>query len=155
MQTKRRTSKRPTPNYQSFYIEIEDWEPSYSFALEESKYREGPYWEHLELTITGLLLSPQRVKDCDVKLVLLASREDRRVLEQSPSEDWKPLNVGVLPCVASKETSWGHCQAMQHGALCMRSHAEAFVSYTFMASWPAGVVMFGGSIFPAKSIRRI
>jgi hypothetical protein len=45
--TKGRT-RRPMPNYQSFYIRIEDFVPDYTFALNSSKYTLGPYWEHLE-----------------------------------------------------------------------------------------------------------
>jgi hypothetical protein len=33
----KRAHKRPMPNYQSFYSKIADWEPSYSFAREDSK----------------------------------------------------------------------------------------------------------------------
>lgn len=126
MPTRRRSRKRSTPNYQSFYIQIEDWEPSYSFALNDSKYGEGPYWEHLELTISGIFLAPKRVKDRDVRLVFLGSREDRRIIEQSPSADWKPLNVGVLfLCVETKGISCDHCQMMQYGVSRMLSHVDA------------------------------
>jgi hypothetical protein len=80
------SEREPTPNYQSFKVQIEDWAPSYSFALHDFKHRQGLYWEHPELTISGIFLAPERVKDREVMLVFLGSRDDRQALEQPPGD---------------------------------------------------------------------
>ena len=69
---------------------------SYSFAVNGSKHTVGPYWEHLETTLTGAFLSPDRLKGLRVPLVFLGRREHQSALEEPTNSDWKPRNVGVL-----------------------------------------------------------
>jgi hypothetical protein len=116
---------RPVQNYQSFYIQLEESSPSYSFALNASKYTVGPYWEHLETTLTGAFLSPDRLKGLRVPLVFLGRREDQSKLEQPTDSDWKPRNVGVLTIRGARreflgslpyDALWGLLHALSSGA---------------------------------------
>jgi hypothetical protein len=118
--------KRPIPNYQSFYIQIDDFKPDYSFALNASKHTVGLYWEHLEATLAGAFLSPDRLKGNCVKLVFLGRREDQSKLEQPAESDWKPRNVGVLDIRGARreylgslpyDALWGLLHALSSGAL--------------------------------------
>jgi hypothetical protein len=112
--------------YQSFYIQIEDSAPSYSFAINASKHTVGPYWEHLETTLTGAFLSPDRLRGNGVKLVLLGRREDQGTLEQPTDTDWNPRNVGVLDIRGARreflgslpyDALWGLLHSLSSGAL--------------------------------------
>lgn len=116
--------KRPVQNYQSFYIQIEDSAPDYSFALNASKHTVGPYWEHLEATLTGAFLSPDRLRGFRVQLVFLGQREDQSKLEQPAESDWKPRNVGVLDIRGARreflgslpyDALWGLLHALSSG----------------------------------------
>jgi hypothetical protein len=94
--TKNRSSQRPS-NYQSFYIEVDGCEPAYSFAVNNFRHHEGPYREHLEITVSsGIFLAPERLKGRRMSAVFLGSREDQSAVEQATTCDWKPRNVGVL-----------------------------------------------------------
>jgi hypothetical protein len=121
--TKRR-KRRPIPNHQSFYIQIEDFKPDYSFALNASKYTVGPYWEHLETNLTGAFLSPGRFRGDQVKLVFLGRREDQSKLVQPTDSDWEPRNVGVLDIRGTRreflgslpyDALWGLVHALSSG----------------------------------------
>jgi hypothetical protein len=118
--------RRPMPNYQSFYIQIEDFVPGYTFALNSSKYTLGPYWEHLETKLTGAFLSPDRLRGNGVKLVLLGRREHQGKLEQPAETNWNPRNVGVLDIRGARreflgslpyDALWGLLHALSSGAL--------------------------------------
>jgi hypothetical protein len=122
---KGRTQRR-IPNYQSFYIKIDDCEPGYSFALNQSKHTVGPYWEHLEARLTGTFLSPARFKGQHVPLIFMGWREHQSKLEQPTDSDWKPRNVGVLTVRGERreflgalpyDAMWGLAQLLTSGAL--------------------------------------
>jgi hypothetical protein len=88
--------KRPSPNYQSFYIQIGDFKPDYSFSVNNSKHTVGAYWEHLEATLGGTFLSPNRLKGFHLSLVFMGRRDEQSKLQQPEDTDWRPRNVGVL-----------------------------------------------------------
>jgi len=97
-QRKRRRRPRE-PEYQSYIFRIEDWEPSYMFALNRSRHFEGPYWEHLDLSLEGVFLSPDKAKDRRASLKLPADRRQTHAVTDPESCDWKPLfpaEAGVI-----------------------------------------------------------
>jgi len=66
--------KRPVLNYQSFYVQIDDCKPSYSFSLNSSRYFDGPLWEHLEITLNGIFITPERMKGLRAPFVFLSNK---------------------------------------------------------------------------------
>jgi hypothetical protein len=40
----------------------------------KERFSPGPYWEHLDIEITGLVLSPENLKNRVTKMAFLASR---------------------------------------------------------------------------------
>jgi len=82
--------------YEYYLFKIEDWEPSYSFALDGGPLRPGPYWEHVEIRLKGVFLAPARLRGRRATLPLMGDRRDKRELDQVSNSDWKPLAVGSL-----------------------------------------------------------
>jgi hypothetical protein len=118
--------KRRVPNYQSFYVQIDDCNPNYSFAVNKSQSTVGPYWEHLEATFSGTFLRPDRLKGLLVPLRFLGRREDQSKLQQPEDTDWRPLNVGVLTLRGERreflgslpfDALWGLIQVFSTSAL--------------------------------------
>jgi hypothetical protein len=118
--------RRPPSNFQSFYIQIKDSTPDYTFSLNGSKLTVGPYWEHLETTLMGTFLWPDRVKGLQIRLVFMGLRDHQSKLEQPIDSDWKPRNVGVLTLRGKRreflgslpyDALWGLLHAFSSGAL--------------------------------------
>jgi len=133
-QRKRRRRPRE-PEYQSYIFRIEDWEPSYMFALNRSRHFEGPYWEHLDLSLEGVFLSPDKAKDRRASLKLLADRRETRAVTDPESCDWKPLCVGTLTIRGDRtdylgslpyDAMWGLIGLLSCGAIRMLDfHGQA------------------------------
>jgi hypothetical protein len=94
--TGRKRRGRSAQKYESFYVQIGDHHPDYTFSLNNSKYTVGPYWENLDVTINGTFLWPERMKGLGLSLVFLGRREHQPELEHPKEADWKPRNIGVL-----------------------------------------------------------
>jgi hypothetical protein len=95
----KRKTRRQTPNYQSFYVQVDNCEPSYSFSLNDSRHFEGPYSEYLDITFNGAILAPRRVKGRRVSLVFLGRRDEQRMATDPTNSawvDWRALCVGTL-----------------------------------------------------------
>lgn len=120
--------KRSVLNYQSFYVQIDDCKPSYSFSLNSSKYLDGPLWEHLEITLNGTFLSPERMKGLRVPLVFLGRRDDQAKLENLTDSDWKPRNIGVLTIRGKRREFLG---SLPYDALWGLSHVLLSASGAF------------------------
>ena len=104
-QQKRRRRPRE-PEYQSYIFRIEDWESSYSFALNHSRYDECPYWEHLELSLGGEFLSPDKAKNRRATLSLLADRRLTRAVTNPASCDRETICVGTLTIRGDRTKSY-------------------------------------------------
>jgi hypothetical protein len=79
---KRRRAKK-VPTYETLYIQVEDCQPSYSFAVNNFRPRRA------------LLGAPRIGKGRRVTAVFLGRREHEAMLEQPPNSDWKLLGVGM------------------------------------------------------------
>jgi len=74
IRNKRRKKNKVIENC-DYVFQIQDWRPSYSMHLDpKERFSPGPYWEHLEIEITGLVLSPENLKNRITKMAFLASR---------------------------------------------------------------------------------
>ncbi len=124
----KRRRRQPVEEDQSFIFRIEDWEPSYSFGLNNSRLFDGPYWEHLELSLNGVFLSPERAKDRRAIVTLLADRDKARAVTDPAGCDWKPVCVGTLVIRGDRtgylgslpyDSTWGLMSALSCGAIRM------------------------------------
>lgn len=85
--------KRRNHERSVFYVvEIESWDWSYSFGLDESRHADEPYQEFRHLNVMGKLLRPQKVKADAVEVTLMP---DARLKEESRKRD-EPRAVGSL-----------------------------------------------------------
>jgi hypothetical protein len=99
----RRKSKRRRRELNVYYVvEIDNWDWSYSFGLDESRYRDEPYREFRHLTLTGKLLRPGNLKADEVEITLMP---DARLKEETRKRD-EPRAVGSL--ISSR----GHLQVL-------------------------------------------
>jgi hypothetical protein len=93
---RRRKAKAAVNPYLTYALRIASWEPSYMFALNDTRFHQGPYWEHAELKLSGECLAPAKLAGRTAKLTLLGDRRDKQMLEEPPQSDWKPLGVGSV-----------------------------------------------------------
>ena len=94
---KKAKGRRSAPaQHQTYIFQIDDWTPSYSFAVNHTSWRDGPYWENITLTFTGRIVSPPKFKDRMGQLIFLGNRKEARTVDEPPSSDWKPNCVGSL-----------------------------------------------------------
>ena len=75
---------------------IENLELSYSLRVDRSRCAQGPYSEHLELSVDGTIIAPEKLQCRRGPLIFLGDRRMTRDLE-NPIEPWtQPLCVGTL-----------------------------------------------------------
>lgn len=82
--------------YQTFTFWIEDWIPSYSFALGHGRQRDGTYRDHVDITLLARCLAPKKFADRTGNLMFLGNRELMQALDESPRNSASPMNVGVM-----------------------------------------------------------
>jgi hypothetical protein len=98
MVVRKKGRRKSTVSENSDYVfQIQDWSPSYSMRLDpKERFSPGPYWEHLKIEITGLVLSPESLKNRVVRMVFLASRNYVSFIEGSESHENTPKGIGYL-----------------------------------------------------------
>ena len=89
---KKRRRKQAQTDPISYLVEIENWDWSYSFGINDPKHFDDPYSEYRHLQIVGRLLRPSSVTAQTVELTLIP---DVRLNEINP-RDVKPHAVGSL-----------------------------------------------------------
>ncbi len=87
---RRRGSQREDTVY--YVLEIKDWEWSFSFGVNPTKYGDGPYSDYRHLQLRGNLLRPTKVKALDVDWTFLPDRE----LNEDKRARHEPNAVGSL-----------------------------------------------------------
>ena len=114
--------------YQSFIFRIEDWEPSYSFGLNRSRYFEGPYSEYLDIALKGVFLSPEKAKDRRATLRVLADRRETHAVADPANSEWEPRCVGTLTIRGARtdylgslpyDAMWGLIDLLSQGTIRM------------------------------------
>jgi hypothetical protein len=90
--------KSKKTQYQSYLFTIDNAKISYSFALDREG--EGPYREHLELTLLGTMVLPEHFRGRQGTLTLLGNRRTTDVLENPIQSRLQPIAIGKL-------TIWG------------------------------------------------
>lgn len=88
--------QRRAEEYETHTLLIEDWSPSYSFALNHNRRSDTPYWEALHIKVTAKFLAPDRPKDRHLTLTLMGNRDEARALEEPLRCKHEPLCVGTL-----------------------------------------------------------
>ncbi len=73
---------------------------SYGLSIDSKGWTEGPYWEHLELSVRGTIVSPENVQGRQGTLTFLADRRITRDLDNPIESRSQPIAVGTL-------TIWG------------------------------------------------
>jgi hypothetical protein len=67
--------------FQSYIFRVENPEVSYGLSIDRKGVTEGPYWEHLELSVLGTIVSPEKVQGRQGTLTFLADRRITRDLD--------------------------------------------------------------------------
>ena len=87
-----RQGRRQRLRHVYYVVEIENWDWSYSFGLDQSRNRDAPYREFRHLHITGKLLRPRSFRTDQVEITLMP---DVRLKEEKRNRD-EPHAVGAL-----------------------------------------------------------
>jgi hypothetical protein len=100
--------------FQSYIFRVENPEVSYGLSIDRKGVTEGPYWEHLELSVLGTIVSPEKVQGRQGTLTFLADRRITRDLDNPIESRSQPIAVGTL-------TIWGgttsYLGSLPHDAL--------------------------------------
>ena len=65
---KKRKVSRPRIERVQHVIEIQDWRWDYMFGIDDTSFREGPYFDFRHLDIEGKLLRPTSINATTVKV---------------------------------------------------------------------------------------
>jgi hypothetical protein len=100
--------------FQSYIFRVETSEVSYSLSIDRKGVTEGPYWEHLEMSVRGTIVSPENMQGRQGTLTFLADRRITRDLDNPIESRSQPIAVGTL-------TIWGgttsYLGSLPHDAL--------------------------------------
>jgi hypothetical protein len=100
--------------YQSYLFRVENPEVSYALSIDRNGVTEGPYWEHVELSVRGTIVSPENLQGREGTLQFLADRRITRDLDNPIESRSQPIAVGTL-------TIWGgrtnYLGSLPHDAL--------------------------------------
>ncbi len=82
----------------SYVIAIKDRAFSYGFSVNRMRDRiEGPYWEHADLEVGGKLAHPEKLKDQEIAVTIMANRGDARIMNKPEDYDQvEPKAVGTM-----------------------------------------------------------
>jgi hypothetical protein len=94
---KAKRTRAKAPDYWSYIFEIEDWEPSYMFSInDDSRFGRGPYWEHLGIDVTGTFIYPERAKGRRTTFTIGGDREIEESFGPSYQARYEPRGVASL-----------------------------------------------------------
>jgi hypothetical protein len=85
------------PEYQSYIFRVDNPEVSYSLALDRNGWAEGPYREHLELSVRGTMVVPEKLQGRQGTLTFLGDPES-------------PMNLTILSSRVSSRSPWVRSQ---------------------------------------------
>jgi hypothetical protein len=88
------------PEHQSYIFRVDKPEASYSLAVDRKGRTEGPYWEHLELSVRGTIAAPEKLQGRQGTLTFLGDRRITRDLDNPIESRSQPIAAGTL-------TIWG------------------------------------------------
>jgi hypothetical protein len=95
-----RKRRSKATDFQSYIFRIDNSELSYSLRVDRSRWAEGPYSEHLDLSIDGTIVVPEKLQGRRGSLTFLGDRRMTRDLDNPIESRTQPLCVGTL-------TIWG------------------------------------------------
>lgn len=88
------------PEYQSYIFRVDNPKVSYSLAIDRNGWAEGPYREHLELSVRGTMVVPEKLQGRQGVLRFLGDRRITNELDRPIESRLQPIAVGSL-------TVWG------------------------------------------------
>lgn len=91
-----RKRRSKATDYQSYILRLENSELSYSLRVDGSWWAEGPYSEHLELSVDGTIIAPEKLQGRRRPLTFLGDLRVTRDLENPIESRTQPLCVGTL-----------------------------------------------------------
>lgn len=94
---KTQSKRKPEVQTETYLIEIEDWDASYSFSIGKGMaHKHGPYWEHVSLIIHGHFIHPEKVLDKTIKMTVMGKRNEDDALNDPDGDYQEPRCVGSL-----------------------------------------------------------
>ncbi len=79
-----------------FIFEITDFAPKYTFGVNHFRYRDEPWWEHIEVEVATACIFPPKVAGRPALFKLVGQRDVWTPFEWQQDKNWRPLCVGVL-----------------------------------------------------------
>lgn len=93
----RKKKTMPIKTHESYMVEITGWASSYSVSTNpERRFGEGPYHEHNAITITGVLVEPDKLVGREIRAYLMADRYMSQAVVSDEGYEREPTSVGVL-----------------------------------------------------------
>ena len=92
----KRPKRRRIQETQSFVFEIRSWQPQYFWSVNNTKFLEGPFWEHVGIEAEASCLLPKKVAGRTATFDFSGSRDfpDREAQRRDPS--WRPKGIATL-----------------------------------------------------------
>jgi hypothetical protein len=90
---KKRKIGRPRIERVQHVIEIQDWRWDYMFGIDQTSFREGPYFDIRHLNIEGKLLRPTSINAAKAEVTVFP---DCRLSESESRSTHQPKAVGVI-----------------------------------------------------------
>ncbi|MEJ2034550.1 MAG: hypothetical protein P8Y63_16295 [Deltaproteobacteria bacterium] len=81
--TSKKKQKKAPQEYETYCIQIADWEAPYSLSLESGRLGPGPYWEYASIRIKGIVIHPQKIAGKELDLTFLGRREIAAALSKA------------------------------------------------------------------------
>lgn len=106
----RKKSRKPSRTESCTYaIEILDWELPYSFSVNfNKKMIDGPFWEHLHLTLKGKFVHPEKLANSTIESTLIGDRRLVSVVTTPEKYDqYEPISIGKLTVRGEQRESFG------------------------------------------------
>jgi hypothetical protein len=88
----RRKCKRQEEDYAFYVVGIADWEWAFSFGVDQTRFRKGPYMDFRHLHLRGQLIVPSSIRAEMVELILMPERIDSDARNDAP----EPSSVGSV-----------------------------------------------------------
>ena len=96
MKRAKRRVRSKQREFESYILEIESWEPSYSFSLNWTNHFPGPYFESLWIKVSAVFLLPEKVKGRKIVVTLSGDRRTERAAAEPEQSRSEPTCVASL-----------------------------------------------------------
>ncbi|QOZ24128.1 hypothetical protein [Bradyrhizobium sp. CCBAU 51753] len=128
--SKKRSGSKPAIASACYIVQIDDWDWSYSFGVNEDRYDKRPYSDYRHMVVLGKVLLPTKLKR-KAEAVELTFMPDTGPSYSDQKEERRPLSVGYVD-VRDGRVTGGFTMAIDALDLVMRMLLAARFKYLIL-----------------------